>query len=1071
MTIKNNVLISAPEGKDLVVPEGVERFSEEFLEGKLDYQSIYLPHSIKEFPIRLMKVATDLYYAGTFEEWKKVKFITELIGSYNLNFYVLNEQKEYVPLEEIKISDQRSGAYFFIHEYVRTIKRIIVDEDTESASELQLRNRYYDKKLDIYYPGSFKEYIVKRGLLFDLYCPYDLYFFENGQYVKFERLNLDDYLAIFKKNPYADKKALRNCVSLKEIVDKKFKAEKIDGVTHLFFNGDLEEYIHYQDKQTLELVPLIMRAYRLHVLNENDYQLVDKININKDYSDIPNLLSDLRDTTVYLSPDVTSFKDSIFNNSLDCSLYFDGTKEEFLNIKFNKRSDVFSGFQVYVKNENNEYEELNEIKFNGNKNLFNIPGRYKVFDFNKKFITTRGFFRTMCDEVIFSYSKPEIGEYAFEGSLIGCLKLSNITNFPNGAFCNIGLLKKIYLPKTLDTIGWGVFHSNQIEEVYYEGDVCDYTQINIKDGASYTSRGAMDYQSIPTLHAEHVYFKNGNGEYYEPVNIDLGSNVPSIKDFTIFNYPKLESLRIHSSCQEIGYMAIASNKNLKDIYFSGQTRFNKGAIRDNNRELSIHFEGDMEKWISRDTNEGENPKQYTDNFYIDGNLIDKDLYINKGAIIKPFTFEYFDKVISLTIGDTVTDIKKNAFFYLKNLERVFFGKNVKSIENYAFNGCDNIEFFDVDKENPYFYSVNNVVISKKDNKVILKGKNVDDSLIPADTKPTLYELVLGSWPASVVNDESLIAKLNKTKAKSDRGFILLDGQEYQKLKVKDEREGGEVIYYRDGSPLKEGTAYFKVEPIVWKLVEEREHEYLFVASEIIEAYPFGKCDYRESKMRNHLINEVLPVMFSIEEQTILNEISQTNYVETRGKESYEIKDKMVLPTLGWLRGEYLTEKEAENIPYSDFALAKNQWTPQVYFTSTMIRGGYIRSNEAHHRVALDPSDYFGVRPFICVSKEALEKLSSSRTYKDSFNGEEAKVQKIIYFFNYWFMKPGDSRIVTDAVTTHNYQLFMKMYKKYEKHLNKYATVWDDSGDDIIDEIDITIEENFMKITSCDSENG
>ena len=518
-------------------------------------------------------------------------------------------------------------------------------------------------------------------------------------------------------------------------------------------------------------------------------------------------------------------------------------------------------------------------------------------------------------------------------------------------------------------------------------------------------------------------------------------------------------------------MGIAYNEKLKDLYFGGQTKFDRGAIKGNNRELAIHYEDGMEWWIARDMKEGENPKQYSDYFYIDDKLIDQDLYVDKGTGIKPFSFQYFDNLINVTIGDTISVIGKNAFFNLKNLEKVFFGKNVEFIARYAFNGCDNIEFFDVDKDNPYFYSVNNVVISKKDNKVILKGKNVDESMIPPETKQELYELVLGSWPSSVVSDEALITKLNKTRKKSDRGFILLDNQEYIKIKVKDEREGKEEIYYQNGTPLKAGTTYFKVEPIVWKLVKEKEYEYLFVASNIIESYPFGSCVYRDSKMRNHLLNEVLPVMFSIEEQAILRGIRQSNYLDSKRKESYDIIDKMVLPTKEWISGEYLTEKEAENVSYSDFALALNQWKPQTYFTTTMVGGGYLRGNEATEYIVLNPADYFGVRPFISINKEALEKLPQTRTYDKPYNGEDAKVQKIIYFFNYWFMEPLDKYIVEEAVTSHDYKLFMKMYKKYKKHLTNYATVWSDNGDDIIGEIDITIEENFMKITSCDSENG
>ena len=82
---------------------------------------------------------------------------------------------------------------------------------------------------------------------------------------------------------------------------------------------------------------------------------------------------------------------------------------------------------------------------------------------------------------------------------------------------------------------------------------------------------------------------------------------------------------------------------------------------------------------------------------------------------------------------------------------------------------------------------------------------------------------------------------------------------------------------------------------------------------------------------------------------------------------------------------------------------------------------------------------------------------------------------------YWYhhglaWNPDDSKPYNDYkriqlfLDSHDYERFMKMKAEYPDCLPDMASVYDEN-DDIVEFIDITIPENFMKITYSESECG
>lgn len=53
-------------------------------------------------------------------------------------------------------------------------------------------------------------------------------------------------------------------------------------------------------------------------------------------------------------------------------------------------------------------------------------------------------------------------------------------------------------------------------------------------------------------------------------------------------------------------------------------------------------------------------------------------------------FDYYDKLTSITLPDTVTIIEENAFGYCENLESITFGSGLQTIETNAFVGCESL---------------------------------------------------------------------------------------------------------------------------------------------------------------------------------------------------------------------------------------------------------------------------------------------------------------------------------------------------------------------------------------------
>ncbi len=78
---------------------------------------------------------------------------------------------------------------------------------------------------------------------------------------------------------------------------------------------------------------------------------------------------------------------------------------------------------------------------------------------------------------------------------------------------------------------------------------------------------------------------------------------------------------------------------------------------------------------------------------------------------------------SITLPDTITEIGSSAFSGCTGLETVHFPKGITNIEPHLFSGCSGITTLTVDEENERYYSVDNCIIEKETQTLILGCNN------------------------------------------------------------------------------------------------------------------------------------------------------------------------------------------------------------------------------------------------------------------------------------------------------------------------------------------------------------
>ncbi len=253
-------------------------------------------------------------------------------------------------------------------------------------------------------------------------------------------------------------------------------------------------------------------------------------------------------------------------------------------------------------------------------------------------------------------SLETLGDYAFAGCLsIYSIKLhNNILNAGQRVFDNCSKLIEVYnstntfkidIDSVLGNANPKVIHSSSSEASIIDSSNKDFLFVTLNEKKYLLAYEGTDANPIlPTDIGNYAIRKYAFAYNNTLTHLTLPECVVKVEANAIYLCSKLEYL---SATNAITFEANFANHSNVDVF---------------------NFVGSLEDWLSYNFSDVDcNPMHCADEFWLNG-----------------------DKLTSLVVPDSVTQIGVNAFYNFKNLQTVTMGKNVVSIQNGAFQNCSSL---------------------------------------------------------------------------------------------------------------------------------------------------------------------------------------------------------------------------------------------------------------------------------------------------------------------------------------------------------------------------------------------
>lgn len=350
-------------------------------------------------------------------------------------------------------------------------------------------------------------------------------------------------------------------------------------------------------------------------------------NINKDCKSINSCAFDNCNNLTSIS-----IPSSVVNLGINCenlkTLYYDGTIEEWLNIK---RYNSFMGLNdynlecFYIKDENGT-EQYNENKY------------------------------SLLEDVVIPEGVNTIPSYAFYNcSSITSISIpSSVLKLDDCVFDGWSSLQSIFLSNGITSIGYMAF-----------GDCSSLTSISLPD-------------SIVSL---------GNNAFYgcsSLESVSLSNGITSIGNNAFYGCSSLTSISLPSSVVSIGKHAFDSCSNLTNISLpSSVVSFGTNSFCGCNSLTTLYYGGTIKDWLNID-NDSYSGSRPNDNvgftyFYI------KD---NNGTVV--YNGNRYSLLEEVVIPDDITSIPSLAFSHWYTLTSISIPDSIINIGEKAFNSCSNL---------------------------------------------------------------------------------------------------------------------------------------------------------------------------------------------------------------------------------------------------------------------------------------------------------------------------------------------------------------------------------------------
>lgn len=188
--------------------------------------------------------------------------------------------------------------------------------------------------------------------------------------------------------------------------------------------------------------------------------------------------------------------------------------------------------------------------------------------------------------------------------------------------------------------------------------------------------------------------------------LKLGDGVEVVGEKTFQNWDKLQKVIIGDSVIEIGYSAFSGCTAITDVTFGKKVETIQAyaftgctALKDAVLSDAVITVGDyaFSKCTALQNASFGTHVEHMGNLIFDGCTAFTDF--KTGSNITAHTFEGNTTLVSLSMGDTVTEIGERAFSDCTALKFITWSPNLRSIRSYAFAGCTTLNAISISSNN------------------------------------------------------------------------------------------------------------------------------------------------------------------------------------------------------------------------------------------------------------------------------------------------------------------------------------------------------------------------------------